>query len=319
MLKRQIIKKLYVSTAVLFALLLMYLIPTSNENILKDVKQELSYVNKELDTENIYLLDKNNMLARTKIVVDNKNVTERAKELLEVLIKNGKYEDKIPSGFTAVLPDDTKIISVNYKDNLIKVNFSKELMNDLKNEERIVESIIYTLTSIDDVKKVIIYVDGEILSKLPKSKINLPSTLDRSYGINKQYDLSSYKEVKGVTVYYLNKMNDDYYYVPVTKYVNDDRDKIKIIIEELSSTPLYNTNLMSFLNSNIELLATEQEVDTMFLVFNEYIFSDMDEKNILEEVIYTISLSVADNYDVKEVVFEYENEEIYKSVLKTIE
>ena len=36
-------------------------------------------------------------------------------------------------------------------------------------------------------------------------------------------------------------------------------------------------------------------------------------------IIYTICLSVADNYDVKEVIFEVENQEIYKSVLKTIE
>ena len=76
---------------------------------------------------------------------------------------------------------------------------------------------------------------------------------------------------------------------------------------------------MSFLNSNTKLLATEQEVDTMFLTFNEYIFSDMDERNILEEVLYTIELSIAENYDVEEVIFEVENEEIYKSVLKSIE
>ena len=319
MLKRQFVKKIFVSTAILFSLLLMYLIPTKEENVLKDVKQELSYVNKNLDTENIYLLDKNNLLARTKVVVENKDVTKRAQELLEILIKNGKEENKIPSGFTAVLPSDTKIITVEYKDSLLKVNFSKELMSDSKNEEKIVESIVYTLTSIDEIKKVIIYVDGEILSKLPSTKINLPSTLDRSYGINKEYNISSYKNVNSVIVYYLKENNDEYYYVPVTKYVNDNREKIKIIVEELTSTPIYNTNLMSFLNSNTKLLATEQEVDTMFLVFNEYIFSDMDEQNILEEVIYTISLSVADNYDVKEVVFEYENEEIYKSVLKSIE
>ena len=44
-----------------------------------------------------------------------------------------------------------------------------------------------------------------------------------------------------------------------------------------------------------------------------------NEKNILEEVIYTISLSVDANYDVKEVVFQVDNQEIYKSVIKTIE
>ena len=45
----------------------------------------------------------------------------------------------------------------------------------------------------------------------------------------------------------------------------------------------------------------------------------MDERNILEEVLYTIELSIAENYDVKEVIFEVDNQEIYKSVLKSIE
>ena len=57
----------------------------------------------------------------------------------------------------------------------------------------------------------------------------------------------------------------------------------------------------------------------MNLEFNSYIFNDIDEKNILEEVIYTICLSIGDNYDVEEVSFTVEDEEIYKSVIKTIE
>ena len=76
---------------------------------------------------------------------------------------------------------------------------------------------------------------------------------------------------------------------------------------------------MSFLNYNTKLLSVDQKDGTMNLEFNSYIFDNYDEKSILEEVIHTISLSVADNYDVKEVVFSVNEEEIYKSVLKSIE
>ena len=51
----------------------------------------------------------------------------------------------------------------------------------------------------------------------------------------------------------------------------------------------------------------------MNLDFNNYLFDNVDEKDILEEVIYTISLSVNDNYDVDEVVFNVDNEEVYKT------
>lgn len=322
MLKKISIRKLIISFSALFTLFLIYLIPNNenDKNKLEDIPQELEYVNNDLVTSSIFLLDSYNMLGKTEVPVSSKDIESLAKELLEVLINGGANEDRIPNGFKSILPSDTKILSLKYDKDLIKVDFSKELLNTSKEmEEKVVEAIIYTLTSINGVNKVIIYVDGNILTKLPQTKINLPSTLDRSFGINKEYDINSIKDINQVTIYYVNKNNDNYYYVPVTKYLNDDRDKIKIVIDELSGNSIYNTNLMSFLNSNAELISSEKKDDLMHLNFNEYIFSDIEEKNILEEVIYTISLSVCDNYEVKGVVFNVENEEIYKTVLKTIE
>ena len=136
------------------------------------------------------MLDNNNYLARTSVVVDNSDIELKAKELIDILIKDSKNENRIPSGFRGIIPSSTEILSLEYKDGIIKVNFSKELLDVKKEyEEKVIEAIIYTLTSIDDVKKVIIYIDGDILIKLPQTKIMLPSILDRSYGINKEYSL----------------------------------------------------------------------------------------------------------------------------------
>ena len=76
---------------------------------------------------------------------------------------------------------------------------------------------------------------------------------------------------------------------------------------------------MSFLNSNTELLDIQQSEDVLSLNFNSYIFNDATKKDILEEVIYTICLSVGDNYNVEEVVFQVDTEEVYKTVLKDVE
>lgn len=319
MLKRKCYKKILVTSTVLFSLLLIYLIPSKNENF--ESTQILEYVDSSINTSPIYLLDSYNMLAKTNVIVSSsKDIVIKAKDLLSILIKDGEGENNIPSGFKSLIPSDTNIISIDYKDNVLKVNFSKELLNvEKENEEKIIEAIIYTLTEIEEVQKIIIYVEDEILTKLPKSKKNLPSTLDRSYGINKDYSINTYKDINSVNIYYINKYNNDYYYVPVTKYVNDSREKIKIIVEELSSSTINDSNLMSFLNSNTKLLATQEEIDTLYLVFNEFIFSDIDTRNILEEVIYSISLSVKDSYDYKELVFKSGDEEIYKTVLKTID
>jgi len=324
MLRRITIRKFWVSIAALTALFLIYLIPKENIYTLKNkITSELEYVDNEIITSTVYLYDHNGMIARTKVASSKtpETIESEVKELLEVLIKDGAGESLIPNGFRSVIPSDTKIISLDYKDNLLKINFSKELLEGVKpeEEEKIIESIVFTVTSISEIKQVIIYMEGDILNYLPQSKITLPSTLDRNFGINKDYDLKSNKDITQVTIYYIDEYHDEIYYVPVTKYMNDKREKINIIIDELASAPLYQSNLMSFLNQNTKLLATEQTVDQLTLEFNSYLFHDADEKKILEEVIYTICLSVADNYDVSEVSFIVEDEEIYKSVIKTIE
>ena len=315
MLKKKMIRKIIISTSALFALFLIYLIP--NEEL--DIKQSLEYVELEVATNSIYLLDDYNYLGKAEVLVNSQTTEDKVKELVEVLINGGGGENKIPNGFKSILPSETKILSVKYEDNLIKIDFSKDLLNISKDlEEKMIEALIYTITSVDEVEKVIIYVEGNILTKLPQTNITLPSTLDRNWGINKTYDFTNTKDINQVTIYYLNKHNDDYYYVPVTKYLNDNRDKIKIIIDELTSTNTYNTNLLSYLNSNTEILAIEEQPDILELTFNSYIFSDVENKDILEEVVYTICLSVKDNYDVSEVVIKTENEEILKTVLKEI-
>ncbi len=322
MLKKISIRKIIVTTSSLIAIFLIYLIPNNNYGLTNKIKENLEYVNENVLTSPIYLLNNHDLLARSSIAVSSSetDIESRAKELLEALIIEGSGESKIPNGFKSIIPSNTQILSIKYENDVLKVDFSDSLLEVSKDkEEKVIEAIVYTLTSIKGVDRIIIYVNGDILSKLPQSKINLPSTLNRDFGINKEYDINSLKNINQVTVYYVDEYNDQTYYVPVTKYLNDDREKIQIIVDELSSTSLYHTDLMSFLNSNTELLEASNENDILNLKFNSYIFDDIDEQSILEEVIYTISLSVSDNYDVKEVIFTVDDKEIYKSVLKTIE
>lgn len=308
------IRKILISLCALFAMTLIYLIPKEEK-----YTQELNYTKENLVFNDIYLIDSQNYVSLTSIPVTSKDIIEQAKELLSILTIEGAYNEFVPNGFRAIIPSDTKIINIDYTDEILKVNFTKELL-DIKeeNEENLISSIVYTLTSLEKVKGVIIYVEGNILTTLPSGKI-LPSLLDRSYGVNKIYDIENYRNVESVNIYYIAKNKEDYYYVPVTKYVNDENEKITIIIEELTSTSTYNTNLLSFLNSNTKLLNVNNQDDILTLTFNNYIFDDIENTKILEEVINTISLSVKDNYDVKDVIFVVNNEQIYKSVLKTLD
>ena len=67
-------------------------------------------------------------------------------------------------------------------------------------------------------------------------------------------------------------------------------------------------NLISFLNSKARLLEYSIENDVLFLNFNEYLFDSNDK--ILEEVMYTISYSIFDNYDVNQVLLQVDGKNI---------
>lgn len=318
-----ITKKILISTFCLFALFLLYMIPKDTIYTLKDIKQEVNYVEQNKNLQTVFLLDKDQMLGKTEYVSDvlsSQDINKQVTDSISVLIKDGANESKVPNGFQAIIPSDTKIISSSFENGIYKINFSKELL-DVKEdmEEKIVEAIVFTATSNKNVKQVIIYIDGDTLTYLPKSKTYIPATLDRSFGINKTFHISSTDHIQSVIVYFLKEYNQEEYYVPVTKYVNDQREKVKIIIDELSSSQVYDSNLMSYLDSNVKLEAATVEDDVLHLNFNQNIMSSLDDEPILEEVIYTIALSIQDNYDVSQVSFEVENQEIYKTVLKTLD
>ena len=309
MLKRITIKKITITSIALFALLLIYALPPTND--LKTTSK-LEYVDKTVNTHKIFLLDKNGYVSLTNIEIKNTNLDLLARELITDLTK-GKSEN-IPSGFEAIIPPDTKIISLKQDKDLLKIDFSEDIFDVSKElEEKMIEAITYTLTSIEGINKIIIYAEGEVLTKLPKSKINLPSTLDRTFGINKEYEFTSLNNINDVTVYYANENNGNYYYVPVTKYLNDERDKANIIVDEMSINFNYNKNLKSLVNSQTKLQNVILEKKVLNLAFNSYIYDNLEEKDLSNEVKEMIVLSMQDNYDIEEVIFTVDNKEIYKS------
>jgi germination protein M len=318
MLKKISIRKIFITTLMLFLILVIYMIPRENLYTLDNkIKQELEYVNCINNCQTVFLMDSNSYISKTEILMSNKtnNIEMKAKELLETLIIDGINENKIPNGFRGVIPSSTKINDIKYNNGLLIVDFSKEILDiNQEYEEKMISSIIYTLVNIKDINKIQIKVDGVLLTKLPKSNIVLPEYLTKGFGINKSYNLMDTKNITNVTVYYLNEYNDKYYYVPVTKYINDNKDKIKIIIDELTGGPVYESNLMSFLNTNTKLLSYDINSDVATLYFNDYIFSDIKNEKILEEVVYGIAYSIYDSYDVKEVVFMHESKKIIDCV-----
>lgn len=304
MLKKKAFKKIFISLSCLGILFILYIFPDKSNSI----KTGISH-----NSENniIYLLDNNSYISRVSTILTSKSKENKIKEIINTLtIGSDNY---IRDGFKKTIPKNTKLLNIEIQDSLVKLNFSKELLNvDIYNEEKMVESIVYSITSLDNLKYISIYVEGSILNKLPNSNKKLPTILDRSIGINKEYNINSINNTSKTTIYYLSKYNDYYYYVPVTKIENSDISKIEVIIKELTSSKMLNTNLISYLNNNTELLSYNETDKSLLLNFNENILEDINTNNILEEVSYSINLSVKENYDVESVIY-YVNDKIISS------
>lgn len=304
-------KKILVASSLLVVLFMLYLIPTKKEVEFAETNLEYVYPN---DLETVYLLDSNDYVARVLISASNDSIISKATSLIDALTIGGKKENVIPNGFRSIIPSGTKVIDIELEDGVLVINFSKDILDiDKKYEDKMIESLIYTLTSINGIDSIKLLVDGKELKKLPNSNKLLPTFLDKSYGINKIYEITNVGNIDSYTVYFVNSVNDNKYYIPVTKYVNDyKQDKIRIIIDELASSFTYQSNLSSFLNENTKLLNYEVIDKQIKLNFNDMIFSDITNNDILEEVVYTICLSINDSIDIDSVVFLANDREILK-------
>lgn len=319
MLKKMSIKKIMVASSAAVILMIMYFLPDANTKEIDSIKSGKTYTYDNI-VSTIYLVDSEDYVSRTSIASVNGDSITIAKDLLGGLIIGGSKENIIPNGFRSIIPSGTILLDASLDNKTLTIDFSKEFLDvPEKDEERMIESIIYTLTSINGIDSVIIKVEGKALESMPSGR-RLPSLLNKDYGINKSYDLVNTKNIDSYTMYYVNTYNDYEYYVPVTKYVNNNNeDKIKVIIKELSSSPIYETNLMSYLNANTEVYDYELSGNNLKLNFNNLLLSDEDSNKILEEVIYTIGLSMDNIYDnLEEVSFYVDNEEIYTLNLNEI-
>ncbi len=297
-------RKIAISTLLLLVAILLYSYP-------EEINNTLDKANK-CAILNIYLIDKNDFVSLVSVNSDDedKSITKIVRYMT---IDSGL---SLPKGFYPLIPKDTKLLDYSVDDGLLKLNFSKELFNvSLEDEENMIESIVYSLTMVEGVSKIIIYVEDEMLMELPKSHKRLPLYLDRDYGINKIVNLTSLNDTKSVTVYYLDK-SDDYYYVPVTYITNSSDDKIDIIVNSLKSNKFNNSNLSSHLDYQVELMSYEESKDQFLLNFNSILLNSVYDGKLKEEVKYALSYSIFDTFGVKSVIFEVDSMKIDEFVLE---
>lgn len=286
MLKKNALRRICISTFSLLIVLLLCIFPSSETSY----PEEIIRVS-EL-TMPLYIKDQNNYVARTNIIKKGDNDIEY---IINLLTKGSIYENYLPVNFEPLIPENTKLLNYSLNDKVLKLDFSKEFLLVKENdEEKMIESLIYSLCELESVDKILIYVENEKLNELPNSKIKLPVSLDKSYGINKVYDIKSFKNITKTTVYYASKTDDLTYYIPITKITNDDANAVEIIVNELKTSPIYESNLISFLNASYELKNYEIMENSVNMSFDNKMLLNLNDESITEKVKYTLALSIRD-------------------------
>jgi len=302
MLKKKLFNRMFVTTVIFFLVFVLY---SLNDVPMKFVDNKNEH-SEELS--NIYTLNSDGYISMTNVYVSKTmSLEERIKEKLEIMIEKNNKNALLPSYFNPILPENTKILDVVVEDSLVKVFFSKELLTiDESQSEKMVEAIIYTITE-ENIIGIEIYVENSLLKYVPHTNKKLPALLTRDFGINKAYEISSNKNIVKVVMSYYGEDSSGFYEIPITKYLNDDREKIEIIIEQLKKTS--SCNLVTFVD---EINVLDYKIKDEVLTINFDSELEKEEENILVA-------SIFNNYNVKKVEILVKNEKKSEKIKKYIE
>ena len=285
MLKRKAFNRIFFTTAIFFVVFSIY--------SLKHIDSSSSHINdnKDVSNEIIYTLNKDNYISSTAVYVSKiLTLEDRIREKLEIMTKENDKNSLLPSYFKPILPQNTKVLDVVVEDSLVKVYFSKELINITEEQsEKMIEAIVYTIVD-ENILGIEIYVDNSMLKYVPHSKKSLPTVLTRDIGINKSYDFYYSRDIAKVFMVYYSSDDSNYYEVPVTRYLNDDREKIEVIFDEF--------NKMSFDEGLISLL--EGVKINSYDIFKDNIVLDIN-KDLSDREENLICKTIFSNYDVDNI------------------
>lgn len=284
----KIINKYFKITLIMFLLLSVFTLINYNPEKVLRTNVEINNIEEVPKTE-IYLLSNDDYLVKANIYLENSTLEEKAKKIIEYLKVNNK---NLPKGLKGYLLKDIKVNKINIEDNNLKISFSKEFLN-IENKDLVITGIVYSLNKLPNIETIEILVEDSYIE-------NYNYKLNKEIGINKEYILNNRNNIKQVTVYYYNEINNTEYLTPVTKYINDEREKVEIIIEELSNN--VPDNLIGYLSEKTKLVDFKEDNNLIILNFNKNFKSSNDIIN--QKTMNLIAESIFENYDINMVLFQ---------------
>ncbi|MFB1052187.1 GerMN domain-containing protein [Paraliobacillus sp. JSM ZJ581] len=251
----------------------------------------------ETVSRELYLLSEEGLVVPQTVELPKTDAV--AQQVLEYIVKDGPVTSILPNGFEAVLPAGTQIVGLNLQaDGTLIVDLSEEFSKyQPEEEEKIVQAMTYTLTQFDNVDRVTIWINGQEQTEMPVNGMSLKEGYSRTDGINIYHpDGIDLMDSRAVTLYYPTQQNEQFYYVPVTQYVEMDEQKdFQAMVQALLEGPAYDLNLLNVFNPNVSVTENPKVKDGVLHVsFSKEILNDENTSSISDEVMETLVRTLTD-------------------------
>lgn len=300
MIKKKAFTRIFVVTFVLI-LFLCFCYIKKDKPIIKENNYSSNY-------SNVYLLT-NDYVVKTTMYINEKNLEEKIKKYISSIIKENSENILLPDNFEPIIPAGTKLLDLKIDNDIIKIYFSKEFENATEKQyEKILECLTYTIMQEENILGIEIYAQDNMIKYIPQTSKLIPTLLDLNYGINKTYEITSNKNINKIVEFYYMLVGDKYLMLPVTIYKNDNREKVEIVVDDLSGFIYYN-DLISYVDSNLKLIKYELG-DEIKLYFN---------RELKDEEMNQIIYSVFANYNSNKISIYYNENKILEKNKKDIE
>lgn len=251
----------------------------------------------------IYILDRHGYLAPVTFASDEKNAAKLAQTSLDMLVKEGEYHDRLPDGFSAMLPKGTSCnVSLYPERKTAIVEVSKLFATYKKEDERkVLESIVWTLTSFPNIENVQLWMDSKPLTEMPVAHTPLAQVVTRQIGINiEKSNVVNYFHSMPVTLYFSSYTEGGTaYYVPVTRLIEPAQEPIRATLEQMIAGPLDQQAMNTVMTKETKINQIVQAGNTIIVGLTDSMFEQGDP--IPAELLKAVVLSLTEYKGVKQV------------------
>ena len=181
--KKKIFMGIFLTLAVI-GLIYMIVINTvfnKNEEIINEYIPEVEISDSELRKTliTLYFLDKENNLKSETRLIDSKELLRNPYLVLVNMLIEGPKDETLKG----VIPKNTKVIDATINRNLVTINLSKEFIEnaegDVNQKSKMINTIVNTLTELNEVQTVKFLIDGEEVDGFQEESINLKNEFTR--------------------------------------------------------------------------------------------------------------------------------------------